>query len=73
MKSEIFKIQKPMYSSISNAPYIVYNKSRSFYGEVEATPELSTLMGLSYKIYVKGYVNNDGILNIDYKVPKQKW
>lgn len=73
MKTQIFKIQKPIHSSDPNASCLIYNKDRSAYGEVELTPELSALMGSSYKIYVRGYMDEKGLLNIEQKIPRQRW
>lgn len=68
---QIFKVQKP----VGGAPHpaLIYNEDRSILGEVPMTPELTTLMKGSYKIYVKGYIDDDGMLFIDEKVNNQIW
>lgn len=73
MNSEIFKIQKPVRSSVPDAPCMIYNSDRSKFGHVELTPEISRLLGSSLKIYVRGYVDDDGILQIESRVHKQRW
>ena len=67
-KSEVFKIQRPMASSFSTSLILIYNKSRSVYAQVPMTQEIAKMMGTDYKIYVKGHIDNSGILQIDSKV-----
>lgn len=73
MSQEVFKIQKPIHSSSPDILCLVYNRDRSAYGEIPLTPELDALMGSSYKIYVKGQMNEDGFLEISHKIAKQRW
>lgn len=72
-KSEVFKIQRPMASSFSTSLILIYNKSRSVYAQIPMTQEIAKMMGTGYKIYVKGHVDNAGILQIEEKVSPQKW
>lgn len=69
-KSEIFKIQRPVSNS---SLLLIYNKDRSICSQIPITQEVAKLMATSYKIYVRGYVNNDGILQIEEKVSQQRW
>ena len=71
-KSEIFKIQRPMASSLGE-PYLIYNESRSVFSQMEPTQELVKLMGGAWKIHVKAYVDSDGILQIEDVVKEQRW
>ena len=70
---QIFKVQRPICSSESNAPILIYNKDRSIYYQMPISQEIAKFMGTSYRIYIKGYINNDGILQIIEKVGNQPW
>ncbi len=73
-KFEIFKVQRPMsQSSGLEELALVYNKSRSQYGQLPMTQELKDLMGKDYKIYVTGKIAKDGTLQIKEKAPSQRW
>ena len=72
MTSEIFKIQRPIAGTGGNI-LLIYNKSRSVYKQFPITQEIAKYMGTSYKIYVKGYIDSDGILQIEQKVGAQRW
>lgn len=69
-KTEIFKVQKPINTS---GPVLIYNKSRSIFSQIAITQEIAKYMGTDFKIYVRGHVDDDGILQIEEKVPNQRW
>ena len=71
VKLEIFKIQRPIASS--SQILLIYNEDRSVYGNLPMSQELAGLMGTDYKIYVKGYVDDEGMLYIEEKVEPQLW
>lgn len=70
-KSEIFKVQKPI--GTIGGPILIYNESRSIFSQIPMTQEIAKYMGTDYKIYVKGYVDDKGILQIEEKVKPQGW
>lgn len=71
-KTEIFKVQRPIGGSPLE-PILVYNKSRSVFGQMPMTQEIAKYMGTSYKIYVTGYVDEKGYLHIEDKAKSQNW
>ena len=71
MASEIFKLQRPM--GMTGGPILIYNRNRSIFSQIPITQEIAKYMGISYKIYVKGYIDSDGILQINEKVGAQRW
>ena len=71
-KSEIFKIQRPMASSLGE-PYLIYNQSRSIFSQMEPTQELVKLMDGAWKVYVKASGDNEGILQIEDNAKEKRW
>lgn len=71
MKSDIFKVQKPI--GVTGGPILIYNESRSIFSQIPMTQEIAKYMGTDYKIYVKGYIDDKGILQIEEKVKPQGW
>lgn len=71
-KTQVFKIQRPM-SSTTGEPYLIYNEDRSIFSQMEPTQELVKLMAGAWRIYVKAYVDNNGILQIEDVVKEQRW
>ena len=71
MKSDIFKVQKPI--GVTSGPILIYNESGSIFSQIPVTQEIAKYMGTDYKIYVKGYVDDKGILQIEEKVKPQEW
>lgn len=71
MKSDIFKVQKPI--GVTSGPILIYNESRSIFSQIPMTQEIAKYMGIDYKIYVKGYVDDKGVLQIEEKVKPQEW
>lgn len=71
-KTEIFKVQRPIGGS-SLEPILVYNRNRSVFGQMPMTQEIAKYMGSEYKIYVRGYIDKDGILQVEEKVSSQRW
>lgn len=69
-KEDIFKIQKSMGNS---RIVLIYNKAMDVYAQIPITPEIATIMGTMYKIYVKAYIDNDGILQILNVMNYQPW
>ncbi len=70
VKTEIFKVQRPLNGS---GLILIYNKSRSVFSQIGITQELAKFMGTSYKIYVEGYIDSQGMLQITQKVNQQRW
>lgn len=72
-KQEIFKIQKPLHSSVDEVVLLVYNRSRSIYFQMNLTPELDKLFGDKYKIYVRGYIDDNQIFQVVNLESFQRW
>lgn len=72
-ETQIFKVQRPICSSENDTPILIYNKDRSIYHQMPISQEMAKFIGTSYKIYVKGYINSEGILQIVEKVGNQPW
>ena len=70
MKQQIFKIQRSVNHDNS---VLIYNETKQVYIEIALTDSMKKLMGREYKIYVKGYVDADGILHINNKTAPKKW
>lgn len=69
---QIFKIQKPINSSVNSSLLLIYNEDYSIYSEMNITQELAKLLGTNLKIYVLAKIE-DGILCIKEKVENQIW
>lgn len=72
-KKEVFKIQRPIINHKPSQVILIYNKRKSVYGEITITQEIAKLMGTEMKIYVKGYVDSQGIFQIEEKVTPKRW
>lgn len=63
-KTEVFKIQRPMASSVPGMTVgLIYNKSRSKQFQMVLGADILKMMGSNYKIYVNGTIENK-MLNI---------
>lgn len=68
---EIFKIQKPLFGNLENG--LIYNEDRSIL-IMRPFVELQSLFTEDeMKIYVKGFLNEKGILQILEKTEEQEW
>lgn len=67
---DVFKVQRPMGGP---GPVLVYNRSRDVYAQMPLTPDLAAAMGNQYKIYVRAYINSDGVLQIIEHLGWQPW
>lgn len=72
-KSGVFKIQRPLGMFGGPVLVLIYNQSRSVYGQFPMSQELAKLMGTDYKIYVKGYIDNSGMLQVIEKIEPKNW
>ena len=63
---EVFRVEKPFAGSLNKA--IIYNKDRSFYGEIDFNPDLQKFLGDKEFAYAFGYVDKDGILRVSHEV-----
>jgi len=72
-KVECFKLQRPLNVAGSIPMVLIYNEDRSQYGEIPITKEIIQLMGDSFKIYVSGFIDSNGMLHIEEKVGRQGW
>lgn len=63
-KQEIFKLQRPTVTSADQELMLVYNRDRSWQGQLPMTQELFTFFGDSYKKYVVGIGDAHGRLQI---------
>lgn len=70
MNKKIYKIQRSLYHK---SKVLVYDKEREFFGELPITPDIELILGIEYKIYVRGYVDENGKLNIIRKTKPQTW
>jgi len=70
LKQKIFKVQRPLNHDKS---VLIYDETREVYIEIALTDSMKKLMGKEYKIYIKGYVDADGVLHINNKTTPQKW
>jgi hypothetical protein len=75
MKREVFKVQRQLGAPRRQARVLIYNKDRSITAELSSPPPglVSMFSRRVMKIYVMGYVDKEGILRLDTKVPEQDW
>lgn len=69
----IFKIQTPLVTNEPVLRAMIYNEGRSWQGLVPVTPEITSLMGDSPKIYVEGFIGIDDKLNVTGLAEDQDW
>jgi len=70
MEYRIFKILRPLNRERT---VLIYDKTMKNCGEISLTNDLMKLMGQDCEIYVKGWLEFDGLLNICKKVTVQAW
>lgn len=68
-KPQIFKIQK----SLNDNSMLIYNKKRTFMGQIPYDQSLDELFNGKLKVYVLGCVDANGKLAIDKKVSERSW
>lgn len=61
MKLQTYKIQ----TDATGTALLIYNQSRSVFWQGGIFPEIAQVMGPLEKRYVEGYIDADGILNIN--------
>lgn len=67
----IFKLQRALYPT--DGDVLVYNKDRSYFGQIPMTPELNALFGDRIKVFVTGEVNDNGNLMKTMPCEDQPW
>lgn len=75
---QVFKMQRPLFiggavTKDSVPQVLFYNKKRTVEGVIAMTPEVSAMFSGEPKIYVQGYVNNDGNLTVTGPAAPQPW
>lgn len=65
IKPQIFKLQRQIGASVGGGKILVYNKDRSWEGELPMTPELSRFFGEDYKKYVIATPDASGKIHIE--------
>ena len=70
MEERIFKMQRTLNH---DETVLIYDESKEYRAEMPLTEPIKKLMGRDYKIYIKGYVDTDGLLHISGKIAPQKW
>lgn len=69
-KQEVFKLQRPVVTNARQVMILAYNKDRSAQGQFPITDRVRKLFGNDYKIYVKGYLDEQGqIILVDLVKP----
>lgn len=63
-KQEVFKLQRPVVTNAPQSLVLAYNKDRSAQGQFPMTDRLRRLFGNEYKIYVQGYLDELGQINL---------
>jgi hypothetical protein len=72
-KQEVFKLQRPVMTNAKQVMILAYNKDRSALGEFPITDRLRKLFGNEYKIYVQGYLDEQGqIILVDLVKPEDE-
>lgn len=73
-KKEVFKIQRPLMTNHAVPHVLVYNESRSVQVEFPAVGDITTYFGKGdLKVYVEGYVDGNGQLQLFDRVPNPGW
>ena len=81
MKGIIFKIQRPLETNDPVEHVLIYNKDRSCEGFISMTDEIRKLfpeepiegVGLPHKIFVRGVINKEGVVDITHIEGWQDW
>lgn len=71
VKIKIYKMQKPIYGDMTNC--LIYDERHKDVIELPMDETLSKLFGDDYKIYVTGYIDEEGKFIIGDKVEEQAW
>ena len=69
MKSLLFKVQR----SFGDEMALVYNKSRRYLIEVPLTDDIREFMGDDMKVYAKGFIDANKMINLYERVAEQDW
>ena len=69
--SKIYKMQRPIYGDMTNC--FIYDEKREDVFELPMDETLTDLFGDDYKIYVKGFIDEDGQFAIGDRVEDQEW
>lgn len=72
LSGEIFKIQRPLSSSIGAPQYLVYNEDRSVLFEAPAKAAHHLFKHGELKIYVEGSYRSGELIGA-VRVPNQDW
>lgn len=70
---DIFKLQRPLFTTEEEPKILVYNQSRSWEGQIPITPELLALFGDQAKIYIIATPQDDGKLIPIELISEQPW
>ena len=71
---ELWKVQKPLFSTEEAPQVLVYNEDKSYEGYVPMTDELESMFGVFPKFYVWGMVLSNGIVVMEGKpIPVDEW
>lgn len=75
MKTEVFKIQRQVGAPRRYARILIYNEDRSVTVQLSSPPRgLRRMLGRNMlKIYVEGFVDENGILHIEQQVTDKEW
>ncbi len=72
--SEIWKVQRSLFSTEANQQVLIYNEDKSKEGQMDMTPEVEKLFPPDeHKIFVYGTMNAAGEVDIGDFAPWQDW
>lgn len=67
-EKQIWKIQRPLYTTGSYTNILIYNEDHSVEGQVDVPQEwIDQYFGSAFKIYVKGHQNEQGQIVFEKK------
>jgi hypothetical protein len=69
----IVKMQRPLESSMKDAPALVYNKDKSFVCEMDITPEVADIFAGRSKLYAEVQIHNDVEIELIQEIEDQEW
>lgn len=72
MSVKVLKIQRPLDSTVDDAPALVYDQSHEYQTFIKFTNELRDRMGPRSKIYVEARIHSEGI-DVIRELEPQQW
>ena len=73
-KTEIWKLQRPVFTNQPTSMVLMYNEDRSKEGSFPMTPEVLDLFDDDeYKMFVHGTISKDGQIEFEGEAEWQEW